>query len=39
MTLEFKMEINASTERKEIIRKSDLDVGIKKAFAAELYWS
>ena len=39
MTLEFKMEINASRERKEIIRKSDWDLEIKKAFSAELYWS
>ena len=39
MTLEFKMEINAPREKKEIIRESDLDLGIKKAFSAELYWS
>lgn len=39
MTLEFKMEINAPRERKEIIRESNLDLGIKKAFSAELYWS
>ena len=33
------MEINAPREKKEIIRESDLDLGIKKAFSAELYWS